>query len=74
MTHLLRAAAQTLPPYTLYMNSFPKPVYVLNVSVTGVRQVSNVSEFKAQASQDGKLGSPLRKLSVECQECVSTVI
>lgn len=56
------------------MNSFPKPVYVLNVSVAGVRQVSNVSEFKAQASQDGKLGSPLRKLSVECQECVSTVI
>lgn len=58
---------------TLYINSFPQSV--LNVSAAGVRQVSNDgNEFEAQARQEGKLGSTLRKLSVECQERVSTVI
>lgn len=49
-------------PYTSYIYSFPKPVYVLNVSVAGVREVSNnINEFKAQARQEDNLGSTLKK-------------
>lgn len=68
LASLLSCALRTgsLPtPYTLYINSFPKSVYVLNVSVAGVRQVSkDVNNFKAQARQEDNLGSTLKK--TEC--------
>lgn len=52
-------------PYTSYINSFPKSVYVVNVSVAGVRPVSNdVNNFKARARQEDNLGSTLKK--TEC--------